>query len=144
MSMTPLQSWAIHWTTQDIAGLYCIRFSSVCISKAVVSRSPLLLLLVPESDCECLWLRILVVGTQQKWLKAVGLLDLTLKLGIHTRGMWYMAYGHCILHQRIHTCEVRSDFQSFCCRPWSESMPTHCQSMLQCARLELNRMVWCL
>ena len=23
--MTPLQSWAIHWGTQDILGLHCIR-----------------------------------------------------------------------------------------------------------------------
>ena len=36
MSMTPLQSWAIHWTAQEIVGLYCIRFPSGCILKARV------------------------------------------------------------------------------------------------------------
>ena len=53
MSMAPLQCRAIHWTTQDIIGLHCIRFSPVCILKVMVSGSPLLLLLL-ESDRDCL------------------------------------------------------------------------------------------
>ena len=33
MSMTPLQSRAIHWTPQDMVDLSCIIFSPLCMLK---------------------------------------------------------------------------------------------------------------
>ena len=89
--MTSLQSRAIPWTAQDIVGLYCIRFSPVCIWKARVLRvqiqrvrmlrsPPLLLLPVLESGCDSLWLQILTLITQQKMAWRDRALCSTLKL----------------------------------------------------------------
>ena len=59
---------------------------------------------------------------------------------------WYAACGtrhttaeYRILHQRTHTSRMRSNFHSFCRRPWSESMPTHRQSVVHRARLEIEQ-----
>ena len=56
MTETPLESRAILWTTQDIVGLYCIRFSSVRTLKGRVSGPPLLLLLLLLPMLAWLWL----------------------------------------------------------------------------------------
>ena len=77
MSMAPLQSRAIHWTTEDIVGMHCIRFSPVYILKARVlgvrvicaahaaanARVWLWLSLTPNPRC----------GYLAKWLEAIGI-----------------------------------------------------------------------